>query len=57
MEEVNEISLPEKGDFYGYLNMENIGDGVYKHVKRVCKGFKIKELGQYLDKFKVIHYS
>ena len=30
-------------------NMEDITDGDYMHVKRVCKEFEIKNLGEYYD--------
>ena len=29
--------------------MEDITDADYAHAKRVCKGFKIKSLGEYQD--------
>ena len=45
----NETSLPEKGDFYSHLNLEDITDADYKHEKRVWKDFKIKYLGKYHD--------
>ena len=45
----NETSLPEKEYFYSHLNMEDITDADYAHSKRVCKGFKIKNLGEYHD--------
>ena len=45
----NEISLPEKEDFYSHLNMKDITDDDYTHAKRVCKYFEIKNLGQYHD--------
>ena len=32
-EKFNEITLPEKGQFYGNLNMEEITDADYKHGK------------------------
>ena len=41
-----ETSLPEKEDFYSYLNMEDISDAEYTHAKRVCKNFEIKNLGE-----------
>ena len=41
-----ETSLPEKEDFYSHINMEDITD---VHAKRICKGFEIKNLGQYHD--------
>ena len=45
----NEISLPENEDFYSHLNMEDIADVAYPHVKKVSKGFEIKTLGEYQD--------
>ena len=32
-EKSNETSLPEKQDFYSHLNMEDITDADYAHVK------------------------
>ena len=43
--------LPEKEDFYSHLNMEDITGADYAHTKRVCKDFKIKNLGEYHDLF------
>ena len=48
-EKFKEMSLPEKEDFYSYLNMENITDEDYTHAKRVCKDIQIKKLGGYHD--------
>ena len=45
----NETSLPEKEDFYSHLNIKNITDADYAHVKRICKDFEIKNLGEYHD--------
>ena len=45
----NETSLPEKEDFYCHLNMADITDADYAHVKRVCKDFEINNLGEYHD--------
>ena len=42
----NETWLPEKEDFFSHLNMENITDADYTHVKRVCKDFEITNLGE-----------
>ena len=50
-EKFNEISLPEKSDFYSHLNMEDITDADYTHAKRVCKNFEMKNLGEYHDLF------
>ena len=48
-EKFNETSLPGKEDFYSHLNMEDITDADYAHTKRVCKDFKIKNLGGHHD--------
>ena len=39
-------SLPEKEDFYSYLNMGDITDEDYAHTKRVLKDFEIKVFGE-----------
>ena len=41
-ERFNKTSLPEKEDFYSYLNMEDCTDSDYTHAERVCKDFEIK---------------
>ena len=38
-----------KEDFYSHLNMEDITDADYAHIKRVCKDSEIKNLGEYHD--------
>ena len=43
------ISLPEKGDFYSHLNIENITDADYMHSKRISKDFETKSLREYHD--------
>ena len=43
------MSLPEKEAFYSHLCMEEITDVDYAHTKRVCKDFKMKNLGEYHD--------
>ena len=48
-EKVSETSLPEKGDFYSRLNMEDITDADYMYAKRVSKDFEIKDIGEYHD--------
>ena len=45
----NEVSLPDKKDFYSKLNKENITDEEYAHTLKVWKVFKIKNLGEYHD--------
>ena len=56
-EKFNETSLPSKKDFYSNLNMENIDDIDYRHGNNVFKIFKLKNLGEYHDLYKVILYS
>ena len=45
----NEISLPNKDDFYSNLNMEDINDIDYRHANNVFKVFKLENLGNYHD--------
>ena len=42
-------SMKQKEHFYSHLNMEDIIDADYSHVKRVCKDFEIK--GEYHDSY------
>ena len=35
--EINETWLPEKEDFYSYLNLENVTDADYAHPKEILK--------------------
>ena len=46
-EKINEMSLPEKEDFYSHLYMEDITDADYTIAKRVCKDFQINNLEEY----------
>ena len=48
-EKFNEAKLPEKEEFYSSLNMEDITDTDYMHVKRVRKDFEVKNLGECHD--------
>ena len=48
-EKFNETLLPEKEDFYSHLYMQDITDADYARTKRVCKDFKIRNLGGYPD--------
>ena len=48
-EKFNETTLPEKEKFYNNLNTEDVTETYYKHGKRVCKDFEIKNLGEYHD--------
>ena len=45
----NEATLPEKGEFYSNLNMQDITDADYMHAKRDFKDFQIKNLCGYHD--------
>ena len=48
-EKSNNTSLRGKEYFYSQLSMEDITDVDYALPKRVCKGFDIKNLGDYHD--------
>ena len=48
-EKCNETTLRGKEEFYSNLNREDITDADYVHVKRFCKDFEIKKLGEYHD--------
>ena len=37
----------EKDDFYSHLNIEYITNADYTYIKRTCKDFKIKNVGNY----------
>ena len=46
LEKFDEISLPEKNNFYSHLDMEDIADVDYVHAKIICcKDFEIENLG------------
>ena len=47
----DETSLPNKEAFNSNLNIKDITDVCYRHVKRVCKEFNIKNLGEYHNLF------
>ena len=38
-EKFNEISLPQKEDFYSHLNIEDLTDVDYMDAKSFCKDF------------------
>ena len=38
-----------KKKIFSHLNMEDITDPDYAHIKKCCKDFKIKKLGEYHD--------
>ena len=41
LEKFNESLLPQKEDFYGHLNIEDIPDANYAHAKGVYQDFEI----------------
>ena len=48
-ERFDEKTIPHKEAFYSELNLENITDKGYEHVKKVWKVSEIKHLGEYYD--------
>ena len=48
-EKFYEKTLPENEEFYSNLNLDDITDVNYPHVKRVYKDFEINNLGEYHD--------
>ena len=48
-ERFDENITPRKEAFYSELNLENITDKDYEHVKKVWEVFEIKNLGEYHD--------
>ena len=48
-ERSDENAIPPKEAFYGKLNLENITNKDYEHVKKVLEVFGIKNLGEYHD--------
>ena len=56
-EKFKETPLPEKEDFYSHLNMGDDTGADYVHLKRICKDFEMKDLGEYhICMFKVIYH-
>ena len=45
----DETSLPEREDYYSNLSMKYITHADNVDGKRICKDFKIKNLGEYHD--------
>ena len=41
--------MTKKENFHGQLNIEDITDTDQTHGKRVCNGFKVKNLEEYHD--------
>ena len=48
-ERFDENTIPPKEAFYSELNLENITDKDYEHVKKVWETFEIKNIGEYHD--------
>ena len=49
MGKLSEISLSEKEDFYGNVNVKDFTDVYYMHTRRASKDFEIKNLEEYYD--------
>ena len=50
-ERFDETSLPDREAFNSNLNIKDITDVCYRHAKRVCKEFNIKNLGEFHNLF------
>ena len=48
-ERFDENTIPPKEAFHSELNLKNITDKDYEHVKKVWEAFEIKNLGEYHD--------
>ena len=48
-ERFKDNAIPPKEAFYSELNLENITDKDYEHVKKVRETFEIKNLGECHD--------
>ena len=46
-ERFDDDTIPPKEAFYSEINLENITDKDYEHLKKVCGAFEIKNLGEY----------
>ena len=48
-ERFGENTMPSKDAFYSELNLENITDTDYEHIKKVWETFELRNLGEYHD--------
>ena len=48
-ERFDKNTIPHRQAFYSELNLENITDKSYEHVKKVWEAFERKNLGEYHD--------
>ena len=48
-ERFDENTIPPKEAFHSELNLKNITDKDYEHVKKVWEAFEIKNFGEYHD--------
>ena len=46
-ERFDDDTIPPNEAFYSELDLENITDNNYEHLKKVCGAFEIKNLGEY----------
>ena len=47
----DETSFPEKKAFYGDLYLENITNEDYIHAQKVFEKFRLRNLGEYYDRY------
>ena len=52
----DENTIPPKEAFYSEINLENIPDKDYEHLKKVWEAFEIKNLGIMIYMFNAIHF-
>ena len=50
-ERFDKNTIPPKEAFYSELNLENITDKGYEHVKKVWEAFEIKNFGEYHEMY------
>ena len=47
----NETRLPSKDSFYSNLYMSGVGDKEYEHARNVWREFRIRNMGEYHDRY------
>ena len=55
-EQFDETTIPPKEAFHSNLNLEDISDEDYEHVKKAWNVFEIKSRGKYRDLYVLTHY-
>jgi hypothetical protein len=56
-EKFNETKIPSKNSFKSTLNLSELNDNDYQHIKTIWKTFDIKNLGQYHDFYMLLDTS